>query len=152
MQITAWGAWPGLATLAGKEGLMSMETGLDADGPLGAELVEEPVEGGGVLARRPPDDLAAAVVAHQRQVLVSLAPRNLIDADHEEVVEAGGIEPAVHDALDDAPDGIPVDAHQPADGGLFHGGGGGAHQGPAVRREGGSRHGEGGGFGPHPPV
>src|SRR6266545_2657748 len=57
--------------------------GLDRGGPIAAEVVEERVEGGGVLA-------GEAVF-----------------------VEFGG-----YDAFADAPDGVPVDAQEPGDGGL----------------------------------
>ena len=43
------------------------------------------------------------------------APRDLVDADVEEIVQPVGVELLLPDTRDDPPDGLPVDAHQPAD-------------------------------------
>lgn len=50
-----------------------------------------------------------------------LAPAHLVDADDEEPVETVRVEALGHDPFDDAPDGVPVDTHQPAQRGLVHG-------------------------------
>jgi hypothetical protein len=101
---------------------------LDTGGALFAELVEEAVQGGGITALGAPDDLAAAVIGHQGQVLVAFAPAHLVHPDLEQRLESLGVQPVVHDPLDDAPHGVPVDAHQPTDRGLVHGGGQPPHQ------------------------
>ena len=102
---------------------MSIDMARDRLGALLAELVEEAVQRGGVLALLAPDELARGVVRDQGHVRVALAPRDLVDAGDEELVEAIGIEPGLHHPLDDASDGGPVDAHEAAQRGLVHGGG-----------------------------
>jgi hypothetical protein len=63
----------------------------------------------------PPHDLAGPVVGDQGQVAVAFAPGDLVDADLEELIEAIKVELVGADALDDPPDGGPVDAQHPLD-------------------------------------
>ena len=58
------------------------------------------------------------MIADQRQILVALAPCDLIDRDLEQGLEPVGGQKLLADALDDPPDGLPVDPHQPAGRGL----------------------------------
>src|SRR5450755_31187 len=78
------------------------------------ELGEELVSGGLPLALGAPHYAAFTVIADQREVAVALAPRDLVDRDLEQVVESVGGQQFVADALDDPPDRLPVDPHQPA--------------------------------------
>lgn len=59
------------------------------------------------------------MIADQRQGAMALSPRDLVDRDLKEFLEpVGAVEMLIADALDDPPDGLPVDPHQPADRGL----------------------------------
>ena len=78
------------------------------------ELCEELIGRGLPFALAAPRHPSATVIADQRQVPVSLAPRDLIQRDLEEIVETVGGQQLVADPLDDPPDGLPVDPHQPA--------------------------------------
>jgi hypothetical protein len=93
---------------------------LDRFGTFGAELVEEAVQGGSVPTLQAPDELSGPVVAHHREVGVALTPRHLIDADHEQVVQALGVQAGLDDPLDDPAGGVPVDPHQALQRGLVH--------------------------------
>ena len=55
--------------------------------PLGAEGVEEPLQGGGVAARCGPHQPAAVVVNHHREVFVVALVGDLVDADPAQVRE-----------------------------------------------------------------
>ena len=90
---------------------------------LGSELVEEAVERGGVTTLCSPDDLAAAMVRDEGQVLVPAAPAHVVDPDLEKTVQSARVETGLHHPGDHPPDGVPVDPHEPADGGLVHLGG-----------------------------
>ena len=81
---------------------------------------------------------------------MALAPADLVDAGDEQVVQAPLVEAGRHHAFDDASDGVPVDAHQPAQRGLVHGGGEPADQVLEVTGEPGPGPGEGDPFGVHP--
>lgn len=84
---------------------------------LGAEGVEEGVEGLARLALTAPDDLAAGVVGDDGEVLVMLAVGDLVDADR---VEAAAVErdaPPLDGTLDDVANGAPGDLHDAADDG-----------------------------------
>jgi len=63
------------------------------------------------------------MVTDQGEVAVLLAPGDLVDADVEQVLEPVGVELVLGDALDDPPDGAPVDPHQPTDRALVRPGG-----------------------------
>jgi len=54
------------------------------------------------------------MIADQRQVPVSLAPRDLVDRDLIQVGEPVLVQVLAGDALDDPPDGVPVDPNEPA--------------------------------------
>lgn len=78
--------------------------GLDRGRPaLGQGGGEEPIEGGRGLARGTPDDGAGVVVRDQRQVLVVLAPGDLIDADIDQPAKSVGVQFLGHDAGTHAP-------------------------------------------------
>jgi hypothetical protein len=80
-----------------------------------AEFGEEAVGGRAVRARGTPHDLAATMIGHERQVAMLRCPADLVDTDLKEVLETVGIKLVTADALNDPPDGAPVDAHQPGD-------------------------------------
>ena len=83
------------------------------------ELREKLVGGGLALALTTPHHAAAAVITDQRQVPVSLAPRDLVDRDLKQIAETVQLaQVLVGDALDDPPDRVPVDPRQPAGRGL----------------------------------
>ena len=96
---------------------------LDSLRPLRSELVEEAVQGRGVLALLAPHEPPGLMRAHQRDVGMAPAPRHFVDADDEQVVQPVGVQPVDHDAFDDAPGGVPVDTDQAPERGLVHGGG-----------------------------
>jgi hypothetical protein len=74
---------------------------------------------------------------------MALAPAHFVHADLEEAIEAVRIEAVTDHPFDDAADRVPVNAQQPADRRLVHGGGEPSHQILEVRGEGGSRSPEG---------
>jgi len=75
-----------------------------------AELVEEPVEGGVVLACRCPDQTAGVVIDHDGQVAMTALVGDLIDPDTDQPVETVRRSVGIGaDALDDRPDGAPRD-------------------------------------------
>ena len=76
------------------------------------------VEGLGALALCGPDDAALEVVQHQGDVLAVLPVRDLVDADHVELVEAFSVLEVRHDSRDDPAERPPVDAHHVHDRGL----------------------------------
>ncbi len=92
------------------------------------------------------------MVRDQRDVRVALAPRDLVDAHDEEVVEPVGVEPGLHHSFDDAPGGVPVDAHQATQRGLVHGGGQPPDQILEIASETRPAPSEGNAFGAHPMV
>jgi len=91
---------------------------LDAGGAVGAEVVEEGVQGGGVLAWGAPDDLLGVVVGDQGQVVVVATPADLIDPDVDQPVQAVSVQAVGDHPLTDPPDGVPVDAAEAGDSGL----------------------------------
>jgi hypothetical protein len=97
--------------------------GLDPLRALLAELGEEGVQGGGVVAFVAPHDAASAVIGDQGEVVVPFLPADLVHADVEEGLEPVGVEAVVHHPGDDPPHAVPVDAHQPAHRRFVHGGG-----------------------------
>ena len=121
MQITAFGAWS--VTDLRNAAPMSMLAASILLCALGAEVVEEPVQGRGVLARPAPHDLPCGVVRDEREVLVVLAPGDLIDPDHDQPVEVVVVEFGGHDAFADPPDRVPVDPQEPRDRALVGAGG-----------------------------
>jgi hypothetical protein len=94
--------------------------GVLGSGGLGrrVELGEEAIGGGLALALAAPHHAAAAVIADQRQVAVAPSPRDLVDRDLEQIAQPVGVDQLLADALDDPPDRLPVDPHQPAGRGL----------------------------------
>jgi hypothetical protein len=88
-----------------------------------AQLREELVEGGGVLAGPPPHDLLTAMVGDQGQVVVALLPADLVDPDVDQAVQPVGVQLVGDDSLADPPDGVPVQAQEPGDRGLVGPGG-----------------------------
>jgi hypothetical protein len=68
------------------------------------------------------------VVCYQCQVFVVFPPRDLIDPDHKEVVEATGVEFITNNAPDDSAYGAPCDPHQAGDCGLICAGSQPRHQ------------------------
>ena len=79
------------------------------------ELFEEGVGGGLPLALRAPHHAPLAVIADQREIPMPLAPRDLVDRDLKQIAEPVGVDQLAADALDDAPDRLPVDPDQPRD-------------------------------------
>jgi hypothetical protein len=129
MQMTAWGG-----VLAGAGGIagphvqrdrselggpgphrraIGLGVGLGRPGRI--EIGEERVGGLLGLAHGAPDDLAGAVVGHQREVVMPAAPGDLVDPDLKQLVQTRVVKLLVTDALDDPPDGLPVHAQQPRD-------------------------------------
>jgi hypothetical protein len=96
--------------------------GLEPGRALGAELVEEALEGGAGLALADPDyGAVVVVVGDHRQVAVSLAVRDLIDPDPIEPVQTMIIDVVSNNANNadgDGGHGRPGAAQQPGDGGL----------------------------------
>ena len=80
---------------------------------VGVGLGEEGVGGGLTFAVGAPRHAASPVIADERQVMVALAPRDLVDRDLKEVVEPVGGEQLSADAIDDPPGRLPVDPCQP---------------------------------------
>jgi hypothetical protein len=75
---------------------------------LGAERVEEAVQGGLVMAGRGPDQPAGVVVDHHRQVAVALAVGDLVDADAAQPFQAVDVGPGLlGDAGEHPADGAP---------------------------------------------
>jgi len=60
------------------------------------------------------------MVGDQRQVALSAAVGDLVDADLDEALEPSLVEVVAHDALDDPPDRVPAHAQQSRDRGLGH--------------------------------
>jgi len=55
------------------------------------------------------------VIACERQVAVALAPGDLIQRDLKQLLQPVDRQQLIANALDDPPDGLPVDPYQPAD-------------------------------------
>jgi len=102
--------------------------GGELGGSLLAELGEEPVAGGGVLAFGAPSHLAAAMIGDQGEGAVLLAPGHLVDPDLEQRIQPARVELVGDHPSADRPDRLPGDPHQPADRGLVHPGGQPRHQ------------------------
>ena len=85
-----------------------------------AELVEEGIQSLGVSAFGPPDDPAPVVVDHQGQVLVVLAPGDLVHPDAEEAVETVRVELGRHHPLARPSHRAPRHPAQPGHGGTVH--------------------------------
>jgi hypothetical protein len=83
-----------------------------------AEFSEEPVEGLGGLAGTGPHDLRGLGVRHEREVVMLLAPRDLVHADHEQPLETVRIEHVSDHAFADPSDRAPRDPQQLRDRGL----------------------------------
>ena len=83
------------------------------------ERVKEGVGGRLALAVGAPHRAAFAVVADQREVAVALAPRDLIHRDLKQIAQPVGTQKLVADALDDPPNGLPIDPQKPRDRGLI---------------------------------
>jgi hypothetical protein len=85
----------------------------DQRGPLGAEGVEEPSQGGRVATRRGPDQVAGVVVDHHGQILVVAFVGNRVDADPAQVRQpVHGLLRVVPHPGHDRADGAPRDPHQ----------------------------------------
>jgi hypothetical protein len=110
--------------------------GLAARGRI--EVGEERVGDRGAATLGAPHDLATAVVGDQRQVAMAAAPRDLVDADVKEIIQAPLVKLLVADTRDDAPHGLPVHAHQPADRRLVGLGGKPRHQIVEIARQAGA--------------
>jgi hypothetical protein len=115
MAMTACGAW---AHTLGERWSHVHADRRELPGPLGAQLREELIEGGGVLAGPPPHDLLPVVVGDQGQVVVALLPADLVDPDGDQPVQPVGVQLLGRDPFADAPHGVPVQAQEPANGGL----------------------------------
>ena len=107
------------------------------------------VEGFGLAAFRSPDDLSLPVVRDEGQVLVAATPAHVVDPDLEQVVQPARVKAGLHHPGDHPPDAVPVDPHEPADGGLVHLGGEIAHKVLEVGGVARSGAGKGNAFGPH---
>jgi len=83
-----------------------------------AEVGEKRIEGGGVLALGAPPDLAGAMFGDQGQVVVVALVADLVDADVNQPVQVGRVQPVGHHPRADPAHRVPVDAHQPGDRGL----------------------------------
>jgi hypothetical protein len=106
------------------DGLLVAARHVDRDGPdralALAELCEERLQGLSVATRAHPDDRARAMVGNGRQVALTLAIADLIDADLDEPGEPALVEVVADDALDDPADGLPSDPEQRRDRRLGH--------------------------------
>src|SRR6266511_1383820 len=80
---------------------------------VGAQLGEEQVAGGGVLALGAPHHLAGAMVGDQGEVAVPLTPGHLVDADLEQLLQPARVELVGDHPGTDRPDRLPGDPHQP---------------------------------------
>lgn len=58
------------------------------------------------------------MVGDQGEVAVVLAPAHLVDADAHEAFQPAGVQSVGDDSFAGTPDGVPVDAQDPGDGGL----------------------------------
>jgi hypothetical protein len=85
-----------------------------------AELGEELGQRGAVAARTAPHDHAAGVVGDAREVAVSAAIGDLVDADANEAVEATLVKVIGGNASHDPPDRVPGDPEQAGDRRLGH--------------------------------
>ncbi len=83
--------------------------GLDPSGAVGAEVVEERVQGRGVPSCLAPHDLLGVVVGQQGQVVVVL-PRHLVHPEVHQALEAIFVQAVGDHPLADPPHGVPVDA------------------------------------------
>src|SRR5436305_577731 len=79
------------------------------------ELGEELVGGVFAGAFAAPHDLAATVVGDEREVAVLLSPGHLVNPDLEQPLQPLRVELVGSDALDDPPNGSPVDSEHPLD-------------------------------------
>ena len=107
---------------------MSIDTALtwaERDSPSSSK---NPVEGFGVLAFGPPDDLTASMISDQGEVVVVALPGHVVDSDVEQVVETSRIQLVGDDPPADAPYRVPVDTEKTPDGCLVHPGGQERHQ------------------------
>ena len=112
------GGVPGCGDGLGERGSHVHADRLQCSGFFASEVVEECVQGGGVLALGSPDDLACRMVGDQGEVAVALAPAHLVDADAHEAFQPAGVQSVGDDSFAGTPDGVPVDAQDPGDGGL----------------------------------
>jgi hypothetical protein len=87
---------------------------------LGREPVEERLQAGGVAAVRRPHDAARLVVGDTGQELVIGAIVHLVHTDQLKPVQPAGGELLGDDPLEDVPDRLPADPHQPRDLRLVH--------------------------------
>jgi hypothetical protein len=88
--------------------------------PAGPELVEERPQDGAVATLGDPHDVACVVVGDDGQVAMAPAIAHLVNTEHAQAVQAPWIETFGGHALDDPPDGVPGDPHQPRDRVLGH--------------------------------
>ena len=104
--LSAWGSMSDGLDIGG--GHIERD-GLETARALGAELVEEALEGLGAFALGGPDHAPFDVIDDDGEVVVPLSVRELVDADEHEAVEPLGVQAALHDALDDGADAPPGD-------------------------------------------
>ena len=85
----------------------------DLGAPIGPEQVEEPAQGGGVAAGRSPHQRTGIVIHHDREVLVPLLVRDLVDPETAQPGEPVRrlVRVGPHPG-DDRPHRAPGDAHQ----------------------------------------
>jgi hypothetical protein len=111
-----WGAGPGDL---GVGAVQVHRRCLQPGGALGAEGVEEALQGGAGHALTGPDDRAGTVVVGDHgQVAVTLAVGDLVDADAVQLVQAGVVEVGGDHPHRDGGHRLPGAAQQPGDGGL----------------------------------
>ncbi len=101
---------------------------LDSLRPAGGQGIEEPVQGGGVLAGRAPHDRGRVVVGDQGQVPVVLAPRNFVNADVDQAGQPVRVQLFRRHPLAHRTDGAPGHPGERGHGGLVGPGGQPHHQ------------------------
>ena len=101
---------------------------LQLGGLVGAELLEERLQGDRCAVFGTPDDITGVVIDNQRQVLVAAFPGDLIDTDMDEPFDARQVRCGGDDPFDDLVDGPPRHPTQ-------HGGCGAVHAGDTPHHE-----------------
>lgn len=94
--------------------------GRDPRAPVRTQLREEALQCVRTLAFAGPHDPPPRVVDHDRDVVVVPTKRDLVDANHVQVLQSLRIEPLLDDPRHDRADAPPVDAHQQPHRRLIH--------------------------------
>lgn len=88
--------------------------------PMLAESVEESVDGCRLPTNPDPDHALSVVIRHYREVMMPPLVGYLVDPDSPQPVQRVAWTAAPEHACRNATDGLPRDAHQPANAGLVH--------------------------------